>query len=232
MKIGKVLFIGFLFLTVKTEAQNIERILNRHFEAHTQDFWDQARTVTVEGAWFTGSERTTFTLHAKRPDKIILKGTWNSKTYIEAFDGVVAWTVAPWTGVNQPQLMLIQEQMMITHLFDYGSAIPRDVVLEYKGKVKEDGLECHWLSEMRDDVQYDYFVDTHKFYLRKVNRREVIGEETELLSKTYDIFKSFGGVTFPTVILIRTKKLEREFVYDDLVIGDGVSDAIFRQPTN
>ncbi|MEM9326202.1 MAG: hypothetical protein AAGA85_11120 [Bacteroidota bacterium] len=232
MKIGNVLLILLLFVIAHgLRAQNIERILETHYAAHTQDFWDQVRTVTVEGAWFKGNERTTYTLHAKRPNKILLKGMWQGEPYTEAFDGQVAWTVAPWTKVGKPQLMLTHEQEMITHLFDYGSAIPRDAVLEYKGKVKEEGIYMYWLTELREEVQYDYFVDVEKHYLRKVNRRETLGDEIELLTKTYDIFKQFGGVTFPTVIWIKTEEAEREFVFDDLVVGDGISNDIFKQPT-
>ncbi len=230
MKIGKVLLIPLIFGAISSGAQSTQKVLEKHFEAQTQDFWDQARTVTVDGAWFVGSERTVFTLHAKRPNKVILKGTWEGQPFTEAFDGVAGWTVAPWTGVSKANLMLSHEQLMISHLFDFGSPIKRDADLEYKGKVKEDGVICHWLAEVRDNIEYDYFIDINKHYLRKVNRRESVGDEVVLMTKTYDIFKQFGGVTFPTVIFLKTKELEKEYVFDDLVVGDGISDAIFRQP--
>lgn len=227
---GIIFFFLGLFSSVALEAQNIERILEKHFQAHQQDFWEEVRTISIRGVWLRGAEKTRFELFAKKPGKRLVKGNWNGNPYAEAFDGSSGWTQAPWTGVKSPQLMLGKEQLLVKNIFEFGSAVPEDALLEYLGETNESGIPVHRFLEKKDDAEIDYFIDVEDFLLRKVVIREKIAGNVEILSKSYDQYRNFGGIMMPSLIYLKIDDLEKEYVFNEMVVGDAVSNLMFRRP--
>ena len=211
-------------------AQDIEGIMKDHYAAYQQDFWDQIRTVNITGIWLIGQEKTRFELLAKKPGKVMVRGRWQQEPYTESFDGSSGWTIAPWTGVKTPQLMLPKEQLMLQSVFEFGSPIPRNVALEYRGEGDAFGIPCHRLATKIDGVEYEYFIDEEDFFLRRMDRRELIGNHTHILTKRYDQYRKFGGVVIPTVVIVRVEDLEKEYVFDDIIVGNGISNLTFSRP--
>ncbi len=211
-------------------AQDIEGILRRHYEAYNQVFWDEVNSVTAEGVWFNGNEKLYMKMFAKKPANIAIKGTYEGHEYAEVSGTWGHWTLAPWTGLKKIQLMLPQEELLLQHLFSFGSPIPRDAVLEYMGAVKENGIPSYWLRENRADTEIDYFIDRHDYFLRKRNIRKLINGRTEPLTQTYDQFRAYGDFSLPLVTVIKTTKLDREYVMDEIYIGDGIADGVYQRP--
>lgn len=201
-----------------------------HYAAYKQDFWDQVQTVNITGVWLRGQEKSGFELLAKKPGKIMIRGRWQEEPYAESFDGSGGWTIAPWTGVKRPQLMLAKEQSLLQSVFDFGSPIPRDVALEYRGESDAYGIPCHRLVANIDGVEFEYFVDEEDFYLRRMDRRELIGNHTQILTKRYDQYRNFGGVVIPTLVIVQVEDLAKEYVFDGIIIGNGISNLTFRRP--
>lgn len=226
----RLIVIIILFWSQIATGQNIEGILKDHYKAYQQDFWDQVQTVNIKGLWLKGQEKANFELLAKKPGKIMIRGRWQVEPYAESFDGSSGWTIAPWTGVKTPQLMLAKEQLLLQSVFDFGSPIPKNVVLEYRGEGDAFGVPCHRLATIIDGIEYEYYVDEEDFYLRRMDRRELIGDHTQILTKRYDQYRKFGGVVIPTLVTVRVEDLEKEYVFDDIIVGDGISNLIFRRP--
>lgn len=226
----RLLIIICLGIVSWSKAQDIEGIIQDHYKASQQDFWDEIQTVNINGIWLKGQEKTAFELLAKKPGKILLRGRWKSEVFAQSFDGVSGWTLAPWTGATIPQLMLPKEQRILREIFDFGSPIPRDVALEYRGEGNAFGVPCHRVAAQIGGIEYEYFIDEEDFYLRRMDRRELIGDHTIVLTKRYDQYRKFGGVVIPTLVIIQTEDLEKEFVFDDIVIGNGISNHVFRRP--
>ena len=107
---------------------------------------------------------------------------------------------------------------------------PKDVVLEYRGEGDVNGVPCHRLAASIDGIEYEYFIDEEDFYLRRMDRRELIGGHTQILTKRYDQYRKFGGVVIPTLVIVRVEDLEKEYVFDDIIVGDGISNLTFRRP--
>lgn len=226
----RLLIIITLLWTPLAKAQDIEGIMQDHYKAYKQDFWDQVQTVNIRGIWLIGQDKASFELLAKKPGKVMLRGRWQVEPYAESFDGSSGWTIAPWTGVKTPQLMLPKEQLMLRSVFEFGSPIPRDVALEYRGEGDAYGVPCYRLAASIDGVEYEYFVDEEDFFVRRMDRRELIGNHTQILTKRYDQYRKFGGVVIPTLVIVRVDDLEKEYVFDDIIVGDGISNLTFRRP--
>ena len=226
----RLLFIFALLWGPLLQAQDIEGIMKDHYSAYKQDFWDQVQTVNIRGIWLRDQEKANFELLAKKPGKIMIRGRWKVEPYAESFDGSSGWTIAPWTGVKTPQLMLAKEQLLLQSVFDFGSPIPKDVALEYRGEGDAYGIPCHRLVANIEGVEYEYFVDEEDFYLRRMDRRELIGNETQIMTKRYDQYRKFGGVVIPTLVIVQVHDLEKEYVFDDIIVGNGISNLTFRRP--
>ena len=226
----RLVIIFSLLWSTSVKSQDIEGIIAEHYKVSQQEFWDQIQTVNIRGIWLKGQEKATFELLAKKPGKIMLRGQWQSEPFAQSFDGSSGWTQAPWTGTSTAQLMLPKEQRVLRAVFDFGSPIPRDVALEYRGEGDAFGVPCYRLAAQIDGVEYEYFIDEDDYRLRRMDRRELIGKQTVILTKRYDQYRKFGGVAIPTLVTIQTEDLEKEFVFDDIVAGNGISNLVFRRP--
>ena len=224
-----IILLAFLW-SPWAHAQDIEGIMQDHYAAYKQDFWDQVQTVNIRGIWLRGQEKANFELLAKKPGKIMIRGRWQTEPYAESFDGASGWTIAPWTGVKSPQLMLSKEQLLLQSVYEFGSPIPREAVLEYRGEGDAFGIPCYKLATNIDGIEYEYFIDEEDFFLRRMDRRELIGGQTQILTKRYDQYRKFGGVVIPTLVIVQVEDLEKEYVFDDIIVGDGISNLTFRRP--
>lgn len=219
-----------LLIAFSAKSQDIGGILESHYTANQQSFWDQVQTVNIRGIWLKDQEKASFELLAKKPNKIMIRGRWQAEPYAEAFDGASGWTVAPWTGIKTPQLMLAGEQQLLQAVFAFGSPIPRDAVVEYRGTGDAFGIPCYRLGTEIGGVSYEYFIDEEDFLLRRLDRRELMGDHTQTLTKRYDQYRKFGGVVIPTLVVVQVDNLEKEYVFDDIIVGDGISNLTFRRP--
>ena len=115
-------FIAFIFFSNhSSEGQTLEVILARHHDAIGKEGLENIRSVILEIKERNelGQEKI-YSITKKRPEKIRVEGIWEGQKYISAFDGVRAWTIAPWTGVSIPQLMteMEKEELMLNAHID------------------------------------------------------------------------------------------------------------------
>jgi len=226
-----VLFVSVIFVPFLVRSQNIEQIVTNHYAASGQDLWKEIKSVSIEGVWFKGRERLPFLLSAKKPDKIAVRGTKDEDAYVEATNGKESWTIAPWTGSKKPQLMLDEESLILAHLFSFGSYIDEESVLEYQGEVEVNGIAVYWLKEQRSqDMELDFYIDVEDYLLRRMNIRKRIGTKTIPYSQTVDQYRKYGPFNIPATFHITSGSLEREYVFDEIVIGDGIPNDVFERP--
>ena len=226
------IFLGvFILFGSLAYSQDLSTILERHFQAHGQELWEQIGTVVIDGEWVTTEFRKyPMKLTYKRPDKVRLEGMWGSKKYAQVTNGKVAWTVAPWTGTSQPQLMTPQEHMTIANTFMPGSALK-----PYREKVKMQGLEL-FEGELLIKLTYEDEYTTREFYLGKDDYtlyweviKSKVGHMHEL-KKQYENYHNYSGLLAPTAVRFFTGDEEKELVFADVSLGVGAANSIFEMP--
>lgn len=218
-----------------SQSQNLEHILERHFEALGQENLIAMRSIMLEAREMEGfSSGKKYSITKKYPNKIRLEGKWQEQLYVKAFDGTRAWTIAPWTGVHSAQLMTDRERDLFlldagigSPLYDYGL----DNTLNLIGSERADDANHYVIrSTMPSGFFVDYLVDKKDYliHLARVYDEEGLGKIAfEIIFKNY---KNLGGVSIPFGFEKRSDRRVTSIVIDDIVFGQGAPNSIFYKP--
>ncbi|MEO9475427.1 MAG: hypothetical protein ABJG41_07820 [Cyclobacteriaceae bacterium] len=226
------IFLGvFILFGTFAQPQDLSTILQKHFEAHGQELWDQIGTVVIDGEWVTTEFRKfPMKLTYKQPNKVRLEGMWGRKKYAQVTNGKVAWTVAPWTGTSHPQLMTPLEHMTIANTFSPGSALKL-----YRETVNLQGLEL-FEGELLIKLTYEDAYTAREFYLGKEDYilyweviRSKVGQMS-VVKKQYENYHNYSGLLAPTAVRFFAGDEEKELVFADVSLGVGAANSIFEMP--
>lgn len=211
-----------------SSAQSLEGILEKHYKAHSQEIWDQINTFSSDVEWSGPYDLIRGEILAKKPNLFYLVS--RKSRVIEAFDGREAWTRAPWSK-DQIQIIPGDRAETLPIVLSFGSPISKEVSLTHRGKVQVDGQLCHWLIESKKNFEIEYFINakTHLFY--KVIYSKKLEEGTgSTLTKTVTTYRTFNGVVCPTVVEVKTLASESEYVFDNIILGEGIASSKFKKP--
>jgi len=127
----------------------------------------------------------TYTLLQSRPGKLRRERSMQGLTAVTAYDGQVGWTVSPFRGRKEPQLLtpdtvrgLAVDADLDGPLVDYRK---KGYTVTYAGTEDVDGTEAHKLHvTLSGGDSVDVFLDPDYFLeIREVNHRIVRGVEEE-----------------------------------------------------
>lgn len=234
---SKYLLMFLLMSPTFSQGQNLEAVLESHFEAIGQENLMAMRSILMEAREMEGfSSGKKYTITKKYPNKIRIEGKWQDQTYVKAFDGTRAWTIAPWTGVHTSQLMTDRERNIFlidvgigSPLYDYGLGD----TFELLGSERADDANHYVIrASVTSGFYVDYLVDK-KDYLIHLAR---VYEEEDVDKVAYEIiyknYKNLGGVSIPFGFEKRMERRVTSIVIDDIVFGQGAPNSIFNKPEN
>jgi outer membrane lipoprotein-sorting protein len=160
---------------------------------------DMTIKANQQGVEFPGK------LEWKRPDRMRLEMTIQGKTMVQAYDGKTAWTVMPFLGSPDPQVMsaddakdVIEQADMDGPLVDYKA---KGNAVELVGKDDVDGSPA-WklkLTLKNGDISYVYIDTETGLNVKETSKRKQQGSEIEIDSYLTN-FKQVEGVLFPFAI--------------------------------
>ncbi|WP_258102911.1 hypothetical protein [Marinoscillum sp. MHG1-6] len=213
-------------------AQGLDVILKGHFEDYGQEYWDQIKTVVVNGEWVNEEfEKYPINLTYKRPEKIRLEGEWNQKTFLEVSNGALAWGRSPWKNQVEIQYLEPEEHLIIDNLFDLGSPLT-----DFKDSLMLLGLELYEgelmirLQCQDGNLQRDFYLDKENYRLRWEVIISKVGRKTMQMRKQYEKYKHYHGLLSPTSVRVYYESGQRELVFHRMALGVGASDSLFEMP--
>jgi len=219
-----------LVFIVAARAQQLDDILDSHYKAVNQEMWDQFHSTTIEGVQFVGQEKITFRLYAKKENRA-LKGSYNGEPYAEVISKTGNWQQLPWTGDKKVRNLDLENELILSKLFAFGSFIIEDRKLELRGEVRDGGLDLFKIVENRGiSEQVEYYIDAEDYFLRKIIVRKVVDDETIPLTVLFDQYRNYGPFPVATSIVMQSQEGGREFVFDEFFLGDGIRDQVFARP--
>ena len=227
MKLRFTMSLVLLLVLTYTRAQDSLRyILDRHHEAHQQDLWEGAKSLSAQGNWLSihGSYPATF--YFKKPDKYLMIN--QRSRFIEAWDGIESWTIAKWTKSSVAQLSA-EETLINQSIFTFGSPLKGVVGIENKGIVFLDQAPHYWIVEDQGLVLIEHFISTETFLLTKTIFTIKTGEPLVVIREVVK-YGDFQGVSFPTHIKLQTKSMVAEYIFNKITLGDPVQDKKFSKP--
>lgn len=221
-----------LISRMATAQEEADEILRSHLRVSNQELWEQIRTVAIDGRWVDENYRGyKMRMTLKQPQKIRIEGTWNQKKYIEAFDGTNAWMLAPWTKQEGIEEATPAEQVVLMHSYHIGSPLAAfQDGLQFVGYESLDGTIYNTFVAKTATAEIRFYLsrDSHQVVHKKVTA--TYGQETVELIFTYEKYRSYSGLNIPVAVLINGADYEREFVFDEIIVGPGASDAFFQPP--
>lgn len=211
-----------------SSAQSLEGILEKHYKAHSQEIWDQINTFSSDVEWSGPYDLIRGEILAKKPNLFYLVS--RKSRVIEAFDGREAWTRAPWSK-DQIQIIPGDRAETLPIVLSFGSPISKEASLTHRGKVQVDGQLCHWLIESKKNFEIEYFINakTHLFY-KVIYSKKLEEGNGSTLTKTVTTYRTFNGVVCPTVVEVKTPTSESEYVFDNIILGEGIASSKFKKP--
>lgn len=237
-KLNSYFFAFWLMIPSLTYGQNLDKILKAHFLAIGQENIMSVRTIFMEVREVDGfGEGKKYQITKKVPNKIRIEGQWQGQLYVNAYNGVHAWTIAPWTGVHIAQLMTDRERDLLLMSVGIGSPL-----YDYKGlgnKLELIGTESiqgdnHYVirSTMPSGFYVDYLLDKkdHMIHLARIFKEDDPKKvEKEVIFKNY---KNLGGISVPFGFENRIGRSGSDVIVENIVFGQGAPSSVFEKPAN
>lgn len=239
MNKSHIVFTLLLIVTLPSLAfsQNIDDILKSHYESWGQEIISSIRTYELELSEAKGLlDRKQFKITRKRSNKVRIDGKWKDQPYIQSFDGVEHWTVAPWRTTNKPDSMSSTEIQSLANSMQIDSPLflaqKNSAELEYTGEEIHDGLSYHVIRmKYLEDRWLDYFLDQQTHQIFKTVERDQ-GNEKHIYKETFfKKYKPQAGINMAMEYEIRSKRSTTSLIIISVVLGHGVPTSFFNKPT-
>lgn len=231
--------ISFLLITALPSlalSQNVEDILKSHYESWGQELVSSIRTYEIELSESKGLlSGKQYKITRKRPNKVRIDGTWKDQPYIQSFDGLEYWTVAPWRLSNEPDSMSSTEIQSLANSMQIDSPLfivrKNSAELEYIGEKMHDGLPYHVIRiKDLENRWLDYFLDQKTYQIFKTVERDQ-GNENYIYKETF--FKNYkpeAGINMAMEYEIRSQGSTSTLIITSVVLGHGVPTSFFQKP--
>lgn len=221
------------------EEMTLDELLAAHFEA--QGGADKLQAV--ESAKFTGNMamgpgmEVPFTMVFSRPEKMRLEFTMQGMTAVQAYDGDIAWSIMPFMGKTDPEVMADDQAKTIKEQADFDGPLmnwqDKGHQVELMGLEETDGTEAYKLKVAlaNGDVRY-HFLDAEYYITIKQEGKTVMqGNEMEFETILSD-YKEVEGLMFPHSIESRPKGAPsgQVITIEAVELGVDVNDEMFVMP--
>lgn len=227
------LAVALLAGSVGAADMTLDELLAAHFEA----LGGEDNLKAVETAKFTGNMamgpgmEVPFSMIFARPLKMRLEFTMQGMTAIQAYDGEIAWSVMPFMGQTEPEIMADDQAKNIKEQADFDGPLmdwkEKGNQVELIGLEETDGTEAYKLkvTMANGDVRH-HFLDSEYFItIKQDGKTTVQGNEVEFETILSD-YKEVGGLMFPHSIESKPKGapagqvITIELVEVDIEVGD------------
>jgi len=229
------LIVAFVAISF-TSAQDLDKILDQHFDAIGQKHLKKVKSIQATGKAVMMGMENPFQMISKRPNLIQVTVEFQGAKIIQAYDGETAWMINPMMGSADPIDVtgpeadgLIESGDMDGQLWNYKE---KGHQLELEGTEEVDGSEAYVLKLTKKNGNIDYYyMESESYLILKIKSKTMVnGSETEaegLLSNyqevdgyvmAFTIEQKYGGQTAMTIMM------------DEVKTNVEVDDSIFSKP--
>lgn len=225
-----------LCMVFSLQAQNLEEILENHFDVVGQEKLANINTIKMVGNVVQGGMELPFTMYMSRPLKIKMEISIQGQQMIQAFDGESGWYISPMAGTLEPQDMgpdmvkdMKEQADFDGDLYNYEE---KGSSLEFVGTEEAEGTEVYKLklTKKNGDVS-NYFIDTETYIILKTTAKRLI-QEVEIESETIlGNYQMIDGMAFPFSISTGMNgQVGAEIVITEVIFEVEMGDDFFAKP--
>lgn len=229
-----VLIILCTSLFTVLQAQTLEQVLNRHFEAVNQKKTLEVQTTVMKARVLQMGMEMPMVIQMKKPNKIRMEMDIQGQQMITAFDGSRGWMMAPFAGpgvqdLPSEQLSGLKDQANFEgDLWKYAE---KGHTAELLGKQDVDGKSAYAvkLTKKNGDV-VTFFLDADTYLpVKQVTRTLMNGNPVEG-TQVFTNYKTVSGI--PVAMNVETSSMGQKtmMVIDEVEFDVALDDKIFARP--
>ncbi len=237
MKVLKLISIVFFGLLLNVSiAQDLDEILEAHFEAVNQDAVVSLKGMHITGKSGRGGQEFDFELWQKRPGMFRMEVDIQGMKMIQVYDGEKGYLVAPWTGTMAPQEMGETEANQMKEQADIDGDLwdwkEKGSILTLEDSEDFEGTEVFVLKIIKEngDVK-TYFLDADSYLPIKVESKiQMQGAEVKVEAFMSN-YKEVDGMVTPFYIENRMDgQVVSSITIEEVIFNPEFADDLFNKP--
>jgi len=199
-------------LATAAGAQTVDEIIAKNLEARGgKDKIKAVKTLRMSGKLgLPQGMEAPFVLELARPNKMRNEFTFQGMTGVQAFDGKTGWTVMPFMGKKDPEVVSGEDVKSMEDQADFDGPLvdykEKGHQVELVGKETIEGTPAYKLkvTKKNGDVENHYLDAEQYLEVRVDGKRKVHGQEMEGETTLSD-YKEVSGLLFPFSIQTKQK---------------------------
>ena len=194
---------GILLLALGASAQTAEELVAKNIAARGgMDKIKAIKSIRFTADFDDGGFKAVVGHESKRPDLLRTTFTLQGMTQVTAWDGSTGWTISPFQGKKDPELIgednlrgLVEDADFDGPLVDYKA---KGNTLEYLGHDQVDGDDVYKLKvTLRNGDIFYYYLDPDTYLEILVEKQLFIRGSIRESATEYGSYKPVNGVMFP-----------------------------------
>lgn len=219
-------------------AQDLDKILDKHFKAIGQDKVLKVKTMEASGKMtieMMGAEGAV-KIYNKKPDKMRVEVDLMGSTIVQAYDGTTAWTINPMGGSTTAVEMTGPEAEGVIETADMEGILwnykEKGHQLELTGTEDLDGSEAYVLKLTKKNGNIDhYFIDAKEYVIVKTKTKTMAnGMEMELETLIGDYREVDGSLAAHSIKQKFGGQIYSVIQLDEVKYNVEIDDALFTIP--
>jgi len=227
-----LMLVAFVFV----QAQSLEKVLEKHYEATGVEKLSDVKTYSVKAKMSMMGMDMPMTIKVKNPDKFRLDMEAMGQKTVSAFDGDKGWMINPMMGEGVKELegdqltQAMSQADLEGELYNYKK---KGSTAELIGKVNADGKPAYKIKLTdKAGTAKDYFIDADTYLVTKMKAKvEAMGQSMEVETKITE-YQEVDGIMMGKKIEVVTPMGTQTILMDEIKLNVEIDDSIFARPAN
>lgn len=223
-----------LIVFIGTQAQSLDKVLEKHYEATGHKNMADVKSYVIKAKMSMMGMEMPMDMIIKKPKKFKIEMEMMGQKTVQAFDGEKGWMISPMMGsgvvdLEGEQLTQAMDQAdMEGELYDYKK---KGHSAELIGKVNADGVEVYRIKFTgKDGSVKNYFIDAKTYLILKVKAKiEAQGQSMEIESKMVE-YQNIDGIQMPKKIEVVMPMGTQTIIFEEIKLNEKIDDSIFARP--
>ncbi len=234
MKFTFILTALMLFAFIGTQAQTLEKVLEKNYEATGVEKLADVKTYSTKAKMSMMGMEMPMTIKVKNPDKFRMDMEAMGQKTVSAFDGEKGWMINPMMGAGVKDLEGDQLKQAMSQadlegeLYNYKE---KGSTAELIGKVNADGKPAFRIKLTNaDGTVKDYFIDAESYLVVKMKAKvEAMGQSMEVETKMVE-YEKIDGIMMAKKIEVVTPMGTQTILLEDIKLNEPIDDSVFARP--
>jgi len=236
MKRTFILTALMLVALIGTQAQSLDKVLEKHYEATGHKKMADIETYIIKAKMSMMGMEMPMNITMKAPDKFKIEVDMMGQKTVQAYDGEKGWMINPMMGsgiqdLEGDQLQQAMEQAdMEGELYDYKK---KGHSAELIGKVNADGVEAYRIKfTSKDGSVKNYFIDAKTYLISKMKAKiEAQGQTVDIETRMVE-YQNIDGIQMAKKTEVILPMGTQTIIMEEIKLNEKVDDSVFARPAN